>query len=162
MTAFVERGGVWALAQGVLMLLVLAAGPLMRATGRPTWGLAAAAVLLAAGAGAGIAGAVVLGKNRTIFPQPTVGSALVRRGIYAWIRHPLYTSLMCLATAWTLFWWSWPTGLLSVALMILLVAKSRREEVWLRQRFADYAGYAREIPAFVPRWPARHKRHSAG
>jgi protein-S-isoprenylcysteine O-methyltransferase Ste14 len=149
---FIERGGGWVLAQSVLMLAVLATGPLTRGLDRPAWAWAAAGGLLAAGAVTGLAGAAVLGRNRTIFPRPTAGSALVQRGIYAHIRHPLYTSVMCLGFAWALGWWSWPTGALAVGLTALLAAKARREEVWLATYFPGYAEYARRVPRFVPRW----------
>jgi protein-S-isoprenylcysteine O-methyltransferase Ste14 len=43
--------------------------------------------LLGAGAVFGIAGAIVLGRNRTVFPEPLPQARLVRSGIYSIVRH---------------------------------------------------------------------------
>jgi len=149
--SFRERGGLWVLAQLALMVAILAAGPGLRADSRPGWALFAAGILLLAGAATGLAGFAALGRNRTVFPRPNQASVLVSQGIYARIRHPLYTSVMCLAGAWSLGWWSWGTGTLAVGLAALLMAKARREEAWLRRQFPGYADYARRVPRFLPR-----------
>lgn len=146
---FYERGGGWVLTQSVLMVLVLVGGPLTPGAAAGLR-LALAGVLLLAGAGFGIAGAWVLGRNRTIFPRPNPGSRLVTGGVYRWVRHPLYASLMCLAFAWALYWSSWPTALAAMGLTVFLRAKAAREEVWLREHFPGYADYAGRVRRFFP------------
>jgi protein-S-isoprenylcysteine O-methyltransferase Ste14 len=149
-SAFFQRGGAWVLAQSLLMLAALAAGPLGRTaeTSRPA--RIAGWILIALGAMFGVAGAAVLGRNRTIFPQPKAGSALIQHGIYRWVRHPLYTAVMALAVGWGLLWSSWPALSIAVALVVLLYFKALREERWLRAQFPDYAAYARRVRRFLP------------
>jgi protein-S-isoprenylcysteine O-methyltransferase Ste14 len=149
--SFFARGGGWVLAQSALMLAVLAAGPLARdsAPGRAAEWLGISLIMI--GAGFGIAGVAVLGRNRTLFPKPKPDSVLVAHGIYRWVRHPLYTSVMALSFGWALVWGSYWAGLLAAALAGLLWAKARREERWLRAQFPGYAAYAQEVPRFLPR-----------
>ncbi|MHB1305618.1 MAG: methyltransferase family protein [Limisphaerales bacterium] len=96
MNRFYERGGSWVLVQSVLMPLVLALGPLSPGVDGPFWMRMAALVLLGLGAGIGVMGTWVLGRNRTIFPRPNDGSHLIQHGVYALIRHPLYSSVTLL------------------------------------------------------------------
>jgi len=35
-------------------------------------------------------------------------------------------------------------------LVALFRAKARREEIWLTERFAEYAAYQEEVPRFLP------------
>jgi protein-S-isoprenylcysteine O-methyltransferase Ste14 len=147
---FFARGGGWVLGQSVLMLLVLALGPLCPGRARPGGLTLLAGVCLVLGALFGIGGAWVLGRNRTIFPRPNAGSRLVRHGVYRWVRHPLYTSLMLLSLGWAAWWASGPTLLAGGALAVFLDRKARREEAWLRAAFPEYADYARQVRRFVP------------
>lgn len=147
---FFTRGGGWVLGQSVLMLLVLALGPLFPGRPRPGGLTLLAGVGLVLGAVFGIGGAWVLGRNRTIFPRPNAGSQLVRHGVYRWVRHPLYTSLMLLSLGWAAWWASGPALLAGGALAVFLDRKARREEAWLRTAFPEYADYARQVRRFVP------------
>jgi protein-S-isoprenylcysteine O-methyltransferase Ste14 len=109
-----------------------------------------AGALFGAGAASGLAGMAVLGRNRTIFPYPNVGSQLVRHGVYRWIRHPLYTSVMTLSLGWAVARGSALTLVLAVALIVLLRLKAGREEHWLGEQFPEYADYARRVARFIP------------
>lgn len=99
----------------------------------------------------GIAGVMVLGRNTTPFPQPRDGAHLVQSGIYGVVRHPLYTSAMLASLGWALAWGSWFSLLPALALIPFFHAKARREERWLRDKFPEYAAYARRVPRFIPR-----------
>ena len=149
-SGFLARGGRWVLAQLALMTAVAALGP----WGQGSWSRSSASLpaiaLLLVGACCGIAGAWVLGRNRTIFPKPHAGSALITHGIYSWMRHPLYTSVMLLSVAWALYWASGLALAASVALALLLNAKARREEAWLREQFPGYVDYQRRVKRFLP------------
>lgn len=150
--SFTERGGGWVLAQFALMSAVFLSGPAWRATLQAAWLAAPGGMALALGAVLGVAGARALGKSRTPFPRPREGARLVRHGIYARMRHPLYTSVMLLSLGWALCWQSVVALALALAQVPFLIAKARREERWLRERFPEYAEYARRVPAFWPRW----------
>ncbi len=147
---FWQRGGAWVLAQWGLMIAVLAAGPIGSGgwTGNASRWLALP--MFAAGAAFGISGAAVLGRFRTIFPRPLAGSRLVRRGPYAIVRHPLYTSLVLLSLAWALGWRSVPGLATSLVMAAFLDAKARHEERQLRHAFPDYGDYARRVKRLIP------------
>jgi len=147
---FTERGGWWVLVQGVLMALVLALGPLAAGTPAGTALRAAAWVLFGLSALFGIGGVAVLRGNRTIFPRPRQGSRLVQEGVYRWVRHPLYTSLMLFAGGWSLAWRSWPTAISSLALTAFLYLKAMQEETWLRIEFPGYDAYCERVKRFIP------------
>lgn len=93
----------------------------------------------------------MLGRNRTSFPKPRKGSELVQRGIYAKVRHPLYTSVMLASLGWALIWQSGPAFVAAVILMPFFHTKARQEEQWLRKQFPEYGDYERRAPRFIPR-----------
>lgn len=149
--SFWQRGGGWVLAQGGLMAAVLAASFLRTGRFEPPAALQAFGVLaISWGACVGIAGVWELRDSRTIFPQPKPQARLVTSGIYRWIRHPLYSSLMGLSWGWGAWcgsWWVWAAA---AALTGFLWLKANREERWLRERFPEYADYARRVARFIP------------
>lgn len=149
-TGFWKKGGLWATVQWLLMGGTLAAGPLQSGDWPTTGSRPAAIFLLIAGASFGIAGTGQLGRNRTIFPEPKPGSQLITRGIYAWVRHPLYTSVILLAFAWAIGWQSLAALVLALATTGFLDAKSRHEETRLQKHFPDYPDYARHVKRFLP------------
>jgi protein-S-isoprenylcysteine O-methyltransferase Ste14 len=156
-SGFLSRGGVWVIAQSILMMAAIALG----VTFHGDWtrlGVAAAGVaLFVIGACFGIAGVVVLGRNRTPFPKPREGSELVQRGIYAHVRHPLYTSVILASIGWALTWQSGAALLAASLLIPFFEAKARREEQWLRKQFPNYVEYERRVPRFIPRLRRPHR-----
>ena len=107
-------------------------------------------VLIVAAAICSFAGLLALGRNLTPFPKPSATTQLVQHGIYALIRHPLYTSVFCAAVGSSLIFQSWPALAVSLVLGVFFDAKARHEERWLRQKFPDYAGYERRVRRFIP------------
>lgn len=100
--------------------------------------------------GGAIAGAVALRKNLSPFPEPVAHARLVQHGIYAKIRHPLYTSVILAAFGWALIGLSWPAALVAAVLVPFFHAKSRREEELLRARFPEYLEYMARTRRFLP------------
>ena len=149
--SFGARGGAWVVVQSILMLAVIGLGVTFHGNGPGWFVLVAGAVLFVAGGFFGIAGVAVLGRNRTPFPQPREGSELVQRGIYARVRHPLYTSVMLASLGWALMWQSAAAFGVALALIPFFHAKARREERWLREQFPSYVEYERRVPRFIPR-----------
>ena len=148
--AFIQRGGLWVLVQCLLLLVVVGLALVYRAESRYRGFLVGGLILLAIAALCGIAGAVALGRNLTPFPKPCGTARLVKRGIYGLIRHPLYTSVLCGVFGMSFLRQSWPALIASLALAVFFDAKARREELWLRQRFPEYADYAMRVRRFVP------------
>jgi protein-S-isoprenylcysteine O-methyltransferase Ste14 len=150
--SFQQRGGGWVVIQFALMIAVIVLG-LVFPSDWTNWSvIVVGLVLLTAGGWFGIAGVKLLGRNRTPFPQPRDDSELVQAGIYARVRHPLYTSVMLVSVGWALIWQSWPAGIPALALIPFFHAKARREERWLREKFPGYAAYEKRVPRFLPRW----------
>lgn len=78
-------------------------------------------------------------------------STLVTTGIYHYIRHPLYSSLLILA--WGVFFKSpsWLGGLLVLAATLALIATAKAEEAECTRFFGPaYQEYMRHTRMFVP------------
>ena len=113
-----------------------------------------APLLWAAAAGVG---AAALAANRignfNIRPDPHPQGRLVMHGIYRWVRHPMYGSVLLAATGaavsaadgWRLVAWA-----AVLALLVVLTVKSMLEERWLAERHPEYLGYATRTRRFFP------------
>ena len=78
-------------------------------------------------------------------------TTLVTTGLYRYIRHPLYSSLLFLA--WGIFFKvpSWPGGLLAAAATLFLVATARVEEAENVRFFGPaYEEYKQQTKMFIP------------
>ena len=76
---------------------------------------------------------------------------LIRRGPYAWVRHPIYTGLL-LMTLGTAVESTRLAGFLFLGvLFVVLVLKARAEEQLMLHHFPDaYADYRRQVKALIP------------
>jgi protein-S-isoprenylcysteine O-methyltransferase Ste14 len=140
----------WVVVQFVLMAVGLASGPLWPSQWEGEASLVGGALFLALAALTGLLGKRDLGNSRTVFPRPKDDARLVTLGIYAWVRHPLYVSVLCTGFGWALLWRSWPAVVIAVLQVPFFDAKARREERWLCERHADYANYMRRVKRFIP------------
>ncbi len=152
MPALGPRGVGWVVLQS-LMFVVLAACALLG----PGWPEAAESGLRAAGIGLEACGAVLfalgvrgLGSAFTPFPLPLEHAVLRRDGIYSQVRHPVYGGIVVFALGVSL--WRSPLVLVPTALLAgLFELKSRREELWLAERYPEYPDYRAATPRrFVP------------
>ena len=107
---------------------------------------------------AGIAlGAWALSANRpgnfNIRPVPKAGGQLVRSGPYAYIRHPMYSSIL-LAGLSGVYGVDIPgrtlVGTAFFALLAVLWVKSGLEEQWMVAQHPDYAAYQKDSSRFIP------------
>lgn len=147
---FFQRGGGWVVGQFLLLLAIAVLGITGRAESKTIPIFICGMVFIVVSAICGLAGMLALGRNLTPFPKPTATAQFVQHGIYALIRHPLYTSVFCAAVGWSLVWQSWPALAVSLVLGVFFDAKARREECWLRQKFPDYSGFERRVRRFIP------------
>ena len=150
MSRFFQRGGAWVLAQAVLMVAVVALGLKFPGTGTRHVPTGFGVLLLMLGAGIGAAGAWALGRNLTPFPKPAEAAQFVQHGIYAFIRHPLYTSVMLVLIGWSLIWQSLPALVVAMISIPFFDAKARREEQWLCETYLDYPAYQKRVRRFIP------------
>ena len=95
-------------------------------------------------------GVITIRAYLTPLPYPVDHSRLVRHGVYALVRHPLYSSQLFAALGWVAF-------SLSLSHLVLLLAgfaffdfKATKEEAWLTARHPDYADYARGVRKLIP------------
>ena len=86
---------------------------------------------------------------------PALGDALVERGIYARIRHPIYAGMLLEFPGLALLHPK-PTALLACVLGLGWVyGQARLEERDLIQRIPAYRDYMQHVPRFLPRLPAK-------
>ena len=91
--------------------------------------------------------------NFNIRPLPKAGGQLVRNGPYAYIRHPMYSSIL-LAALSGVYGVDIPgrtlVGTAFFALLAVLWFKSGLEEKWMATQHPDYAAYQKESSRFIP------------
>jgi protein-S-isoprenylcysteine O-methyltransferase Ste14 len=148
--------GEWFLVAQILLCGLVIFGP-HRVCGQPTWPFpcgcvfpAAGSVLMVAGGALFLTGLVRLGRGLTPFPCPRDEATLVQTGPYALVRHPMYSGLLALCFGWALLSQSWLTLLYAAVLFGFLDLKSRREEMWLIERFPAYREYRQRVRRLVP------------
>jgi len=78
-------------------------------------------------------------------------TALVTSGVYRYIRHPFYSSLLFLAWGIFLKRISWLGALLAIAVTIFLILTAKREEVENIEFFGEeYQAYMQDTKMFIP------------
>jgi protein-S-isoprenylcysteine O-methyltransferase Ste14 len=93
--------------------------------------------------------------NPDIYPDPSKGRALVMSGVYAYVRHPIYTGVLIVALGAALAHGSLYGFLIVLALAILFTVKSMYEERLLRQQYPEYQDYQKRTGRFLPLWIKR-------
>ena len=146
-----SAGVVWVIVQTLLLAALIFVAPCWPGHWPLALSMGAGIASLLYAAWTGLLGVRDLGRNRTPYPQPRDGSELVQHGIYARVRHPLYTSVMLASLGWALIWQSGPAFVAALVLLPFFHAKARREEQWLGGQFPGYPDYARRVPRFLPR-----------
>jgi len=108
-------------------------------------------VLYLLGLSLAIAGRMQLGRNwldlENFAVRPT--QTIVDRGIYRYVRHPIYTGDVLLVTGLELVLRSWLV-LAVVPLALVIVKQVLAEETLLSRAFPSYARYCAETKRFIP------------
>jgi protein-S-isoprenylcysteine O-methyltransferase Ste14/rhodanese-related sulfurtransferase len=111
----------------------------------------------AAGALLGLGGLVLglssyraLGRNFRVFAAPRRSGSLVRRGVYARVRHPMYTAVVMALLGYVICFGSLLALPFWLGCAILYVVKAAREEPLLAQRYPEYGEYRERTWKFLP------------
>lgn len=97
-----------------------------------------------------LSGLFSLGSNLTAVPRPKEDAFMVVHGAYRFVRHPIYSGIILGALGLGFLRGGWLGLLYAFTLFIFFDIKSRREEAWLREKYADYADYQQRVPKLVP------------
>ncbi|MCH8275657.1 MAG: isoprenylcysteine carboxylmethyltransferase family protein [Armatimonadetes bacterium] len=155
--AFFEKGGWWVLGQVAAFGVLAASFFLDPGWPRPPW-TPAAILLLIVGALIIIMSFIPHGSDLTSLPEPRRAVGLIRSGVYARVRHPMYLGLMlCSLGAAVIQGGWWPLGGVLV-LAVFFDFKSRHEEGRLLRAYPEYEEYRRATGRFLPRITFRRRR----
>ena len=151
------RGEGWVALQGVCFALIAAA--IVSAPHEVVTDTVAVGTRQLLGSVIGIVGAVLIGSGivelrsaraLAALPHPRAEAALVERGAYRFVRHPIYSGLILGGLGLALIT-PWAGTFIAVALLaVVLDLKRRREERWLGDRYPGYAAYRARTKALVP------------
>ncbi len=89
-------------------------------------------------------------KNLNIQPSLKQNHKLITKGIYTYIRHPMYTSVLLLCFGLMLNNNTLATQVVMLILVIDLILKSNFEEKLLSKRFKNYDEYRQKTGRFIP------------
>jgi protein-S-isoprenylcysteine O-methyltransferase Ste14 len=120
-----------------------AAGPLQRLLGLTLYGVGGAGTLLAQ---------LQMGRSWRVGVDPAEHTALVERGLYRWIRNPIYTAMLTFTVGLLLLLPN-QAALLAFALLLLgleLHVRFVEEPHLLRQHGDAYRSYAGRVGRFLP------------
>ncbi|MDQ5944041.1 MAG: hypothetical protein QG658_107 [Patescibacteria group bacterium] len=139
-----KKGGFFVFAQFTLLaILVLSAA---KPPGVVSFLLAAAAILL------GVSAMLAMTKRTlTVMPEVARGAELSTAGPYKYIRHPMYSAVMLLALAMLVQDFTILRLGVYVALVIVLIFKSKYEEKLLASHYRAYAAYQEKTQRFIPK-----------
>ena len=99
----------------------------------------------------GASGIWVMSRSKiNVMPEVREGASLVEHGPYRWIRHPMYASVLMIATAKVLDGISGIQIALLAALAGVLALKILREEALLRESFPGYRDYQARTARLIP------------
>jgi protein-S-isoprenylcysteine O-methyltransferase Ste14 len=149
------RGEAWVFVQFVLLVgIALVPARLGNFLAWPENLIGPTAVI---GIGIGLVGLIIggvsalnLGGSLSIFPRPKDEGTLIQSGLYGVVRHPIYLGVILAALGWSLFRTSILALLITLILVIFFDRKAAREEIWLAQKYPDYAEYRKHVRKLIP------------
>jgi protein-S-isoprenylcysteine O-methyltransferase Ste14 len=86
-----------------------------------------------------------LGSNLTAVPYPKERGTLIETGPYRLVRHPIYCGVLLIGFGGALLVHGWLTLGYAILMLLFLDVKSRREEEWLKAKYADYDAYQKHV-----------------
>ena len=141
---------------GGLALPLLALGPWLPEFGYslPDWASWAGVVLLSAALYLHVRAIADLGRSYSATVRVRERQPLVRDGVYAWVRHPIYSSLWLVALAQPLLVHHFVFGFAGlVGFAVLFRYRLPREEGMMLDVYGDeYRDYMRRVGGLIPRF----------
>ena len=141
----------WVLIQALLLALY---GLALVFGASASWGVWRwlGALLALLGAWVGLDALRMHARKLTPLPEPNPALGLQRTGVYAVIRHSMYTGLLLSAFGLAIVAQK-PLAIAAAgALTVFFNLKAREEERRLQRCYPDYADYQRATGRFLPRW----------
>ena len=86
-----------------------------------------------------------LGRNLSPFPRPIINSNLVTKGIYRFMRHPMYYSLIFISFGVFITKLSIYYLFLSTSLTLIIKFKIDLEDQYLKNKYKNYLFYKNEV-----------------
>ncbi len=107
-------------------------------------------VILGLGLAWMVSSQIQLGRSYSSFSRPRRSAVFVDKGIYRFVRHPIYTGLMTVGLAFLL---SSPTLVVATTYVLLVLVTNARagiEEQMLSEHYADYTEYRTRTKRYIP------------
>ena len=86
-----------------------------------------------------------LGRNLSPFPKPISNGKLITSGIYSFIRHPMYYSLILISFGVFIINLSFYYLCLTISLTLVIKFKITLEEKYLKNKFKNYLFYKDKV-----------------
>lgn len=108
------------------------------------------AALILFSVGFGTMALLQMNRHISALPSPKQGSVLLTTGIYAYVRHPMYSALSLAGIGYGVLESDWYKLLLSLLLLVFFEIKSQYEETRLVDFFPEYRDYKQRTGKFFP------------
>lgn len=92
-----------------------------------------------------------IGLRISPFPRPRENTQLIIDGVFAVVRHPIYSGIFLFAVGLAFYKEELYKLIISILLLILFYFKSSYEEKNMMQRFEGYASYRKRVGRFFPK-----------
>ena len=93
---------------------------------------------------------IQLNKSLTPFPTPKENAVLNTKGLYKYVRHPIYAGIIVFTVFFGLYNLSLFKILIGILLFVLFYFKSNYEEKLLLDKFENYTDYIKNTKKFIP------------
>lgn len=149
------RGNILVIIQFALLAVIFFA-PRTQVWRLPMWASVTVSGLFVAGVIIAVLGVVGLGASLTANPVPREKATLKTRGLFALVRHPIYSGILLASLSFALRYGSLWSAVGAIVLVVLFAIKARFEERMLLDTYPAYAEYAARVGRFIP-WVGRLK-----
>jgi protein-S-isoprenylcysteine O-methyltransferase Ste14 len=95
--------------------------------------------------------AILMMKNSiNILPDVRNNAVLLSRGIYKYIRHPMYFSVLSVCLLWLIHTYTFVRLIIWIVLLIDMILKMNFEEAKLSEAFDNYEEYRSRTSRLIP------------